>query len=364
MGAARSMERQEVRFAILTEFAEATPMTVEEELSAIGEHLELLHCPKCEADLAVSGAYLRCVGCEEVFAIEDGIPMLFWPNEWEASREDVTETVKAFYEETPFPNYDDFDGVASLAQKAREGIFARLLDQQVPPGARVLECGCGTGQLSNFLSIPNRTVFATDICVNSLRLGQGFARQHDLKRVHFVQQNLFRPVFKPESFHLVISNGVLHHTSDPLRAYKSIARLVKRGGYILFGLYHRYGRLITDTRRAIFHLSGDRLKGLDPNLRSVKRSDAKKRAWFVDQYKHPHESKHTIGEGMRWLRETGFDFVKSIPRGRPFQPISDEDRLFEPEAPGNALERLLVEFGMVLRGSREGGFFIVIGRRP
>jgi SAM-dependent methyltransferase len=337
---------------------------VEDELDAIEEHLGLLQCPKCEAELAISSTSLRCTGCEARFDIEDGIPMLFWPNEWAASREDVTETVKAFYEETPFPNYDDFDSVAGLAQKAREGIFARLLDQQVPPGARILECGCGTAQLSNFLSIPNRTVFATDICVNSLRLGQRFARDHDLKRVSFVQQNLFRPVFKPETFHLVISNGVLHHTSNPFEAYMSIARLVKPGGYILFGLYHRYGRLITDARRAIFRLSGDRFKGLDPNLRIAGRSDAKKRAWFADQYKHPHESKHTIGEGMRWLRETGFEFVKSVPRGRPFQPIGDEDRLFEPEAPGNALERLLVEFGMILRGSREGGFFIVIGRKP
>jgi hypothetical protein len=63
------------------------------------------------------------------------------------------------------------------------------------------------------------------------------------------------------------------------------------------------------------------------------------------------------------LTETGFSFVKSVPRTKLFQPISDADRLFEAESPGNALERFLVELGMAFRGSREGGFFTVIGRR-
>jgi ubiquinone/menaquinone biosynthesis C-methylase UbiE/uncharacterized protein YbaR (Trm112 family) len=326
--------------------------------------IELLRCPKCSGDLGLQGRRLECRGCREAFEFLDEIPMLFWPNEKGAVKGDVTEIVKAFYEETPFPNYDDFDSVASLARKARQGMFARLLDEQVPSGTRILECGCGTGQLSNFLSIANRNVFASDVCVNSLRLGQDFARKHQLGRVEFVQMNLFRPVFKPESFDLVISNGVLHHTSDPFLAFETISRLVKPGGYILVGLYHRYGRLITDFRRLLFRLSGDRFQSLDPNLRSVEKSGAKKRAWFADQYKHPHESKHTIGETLGWLRRTGLDFVRSIPTSKPFRPFSEAENLFEAEPPGNALERLLVELGMFFRGSREGGFFIVIARKP
>ena len=227
-------------------------------------HLELLRCPACAADLRLADEALTCTGCARSFPISDGIPRLFWPNEWDSQREDVTEIVKAFYEETPFPNYDDFDSVATLARKASEGIFARMLDEQLPSRARVIECGCGTGQLSCFLSIANRTVFGTDICENSLRLGRSFARQHGLSNVNFVQMNLFRTAFKPGSFHFVISNGVLHHTSDPKQGFLSIADLVMPGGYILIGLYHRYGRLITDFRRLLFNVSGDRFKSLDP----------------------------------------------------------------------------------------------------
>jgi SAM-dependent methyltransferase len=331
---------------------------------ALVGHLDLLCCPGCSGNIEQDAQGLVCAECGHQFASEDGVPKLFWPNEWDPSADDVTERMKAFYEETPFPDYDDFDSVGSLIQKARQGRFAKLLDDQVPAGTRIIECGCGTGQLSSFLSIANRTVFGADMCLNSLRLGNNFREQNNLKNVRYLQMNLFRPCFKPGIFDLVISNGVLHHTSDPFGAFESISRLVKPGGYVLIGLYHSYGRLITDFRRMAFNLTGDRLTGLDPNLRDGGFGKAKKRAWFMDQYKNPHESKHTIGETLGWLKKIDFDFVSSVPRSRPFQPFSDDDRLFKREQPGNWLARLMVETGMIFRGSREGGFFVVTAQRP
>ena len=323
-------------------------------------------CPGCGADLELAAEALSCIGCGQRFEVEGNVPLLFLPNEWSDSREDITESMKAFYEKTPFPNYDPFDSVASLVEKAREGRFAKLLDEQIPPGSRVIECGCGTGQLSNFLSIANREIFAVDMCVNSLTLGQQFKVRNRLTRVHFFQMNLFRPIFKPGTFDLVISNGVLHHTSDPFLAFRTISKLVKPGGHILIGLYHRYGRIITDLRRLIFGLSNDRFIFLDPNLRAgeFEAGSGKWKAWFMDQYKNPHESKHTIGQVLGWLEEIGFEFVRSIPRSQPFRPLEDSDQLFEYEAPGSRLERWLAELGMIRGGSREGGFFVVIGKRP
>ncbi len=47
-------------------------------------------------------------------------------------------------------------------EKARDGLFARLLNEQIPYDARVVEVGCGTGQLTNFLSIAHRSVLGVD----------------------------------------------------------------------------------------------------------------------------------------------------------------------------------------------------------
>lgn len=321
-------------------------------------------CPKCSGDLTFSNKDFVCLNCRQPYQVCDGIPSFFWPNEWDSSKEDVTDRIKSFYEKTPFPNYDEFDNVRSLKEKARKSIFSKLLDDQVPFNAHILEVGCGTGQMSNFLSIANRTVIGTDMCFNSLKLAHNFKKTNDLKKTHFYQMNLFRPCFKPKSFDLVISNGVLHHTSDPFLAFKSIANLVKPNGYILIGLYHEYGRLVTDLRRVIFNITKDKLKFLDPRTINKFSSFAKRDSWFMDQYKNPHESKHTIGEILRWLDNTGFTFINSVPKTVPCKSIDESERLFKPGKLGNKFERLLVNMGMVLAGHKEGGFFIVIAKRP
>jgi len=295
---------------------------------------------------------------------ENGIPLLFWPNEWEIAKKDVTERVKSFYEENPFPNYEGLDSSLSLRQKAEEGIFARLLDEQIPHGALILEVGCGTGQLSNFLGLRwGRAVFGTDICLNSLKLAHEFKQKNGIENTAFVQMNLFRPAFRTESFDVVICNGVLHHTSDPFTGFKSITKLLKKGGFIIIGLYNRYGRIITDVKRIIFNLTGKPLKFLDKRLRDQSLSEIRKKIWYMDQYKNPHESKHTFDEILGWFEKEGFEFKNSIPKTKPFTPFSPQESLFETNPVGTRIEHFLAQLGMIFSGGKEGGFFIMIGKK-
>ena len=323
---------------------------------------DLWCCPKCAGELDRSQIEFRCRSCQQVFPVVDNLPQLFWKTEWDKSAPDITDAMKAFYEQYPFPNYDNFDSAGSLQEKARKRVFAKLLDDQIPFGTRIIECGCGTGQLTNFLSISNRTVIGVDMCMNSLRLAQTFKEKNELRRAHFNQMNLFNPCFKPGSFELVISNGVLHHTSDPFLAFRTISTLVKPGGYILIGLYHKYGRLSTDLRRVVFRMTGGRFKNMDRRM-TENISDARKLSWYMDQYRNPHESKHTIEEVLGWLQKTGFTFVKSIPKPALFSSFSQSEKLFAPDELGSGLSRWLAEVGMALSGGRDGGLFVVIARK-
>jgi SAM-dependent methyltransferase len=326
-------------------------------------HLEIFACPSCRGDLEIAGDIIKCIKCRNSFNVEDDIPLLFWPHEEKDLKKNITETVKAFYEKTPFPDYEEFDSIGSLVQKAQMAFFPRMLNEQVPFNIRVLEVGCGTGQLSNFLGSAHRNVFAADICLNSLKLGQKFKQKNDLDRVGFYQMNMFMPIFKEESFPLVICNGVLHHTSDSFAGFKSISKLVKKGGYILIGLYNKYGRLITDVRRVIFNITGDRFKFLDPRLRGQDRGEAKKTAWFADQYKHPREAKHTMGELLNWFDETGFEFVYGVPNPKAFSTMTSNDLIFKKHSHGNWLDHFLTQTNLFLKGSKEGGFYTMIGRK-
>ena len=332
-------------------------------LSHMHNHLDIFVCPSCNGDLKIVGNGIKCIECHYDYQVEEDIPLLFWPNEWDRKKTDVSNKVKSFYEETPFPNYEEFETVGGLINKAQKGIFARLLNEQLPFNIKILEVGCGTGQLSNFLGVAHRTVFGTDMCLNSLKLGQIFRRQNNLEMVGFYQMNLFKPIFREESFSLVVCNGVLHHTTDPRLGFQSISKLLKKRGYIIVGLYNRYGRIITDIRRILFKATGNRFKFLDPRLRSKDVGDLKKIAWFKDQYKNPHESKHTVGEVLTWFNQNSIDFVNSIPKLKAFESFVKNEKLFKPNPIGNCLDHFITQTRLLFSGSKEGGFFIMIGRK-
>jgi carbamoyltransferase len=313
--------------------------------------------------LLVSRCCARNPSTGTVYPVVSGIPRLFVPtNDSGMSAADVTETVKAFYEETPFPNYDDVDNARALLEKARAGTFARLLSEQIPYGTRVLEVGCGTGQLTNFLAIANRTVLGVDVCLNSLGLAQAFKEAQGIERATFAQMNLFRPALKRGFFDVVISNGVLHHTSDCRLAFRTVGELVRPGGYLVVGLYSAYSRRLHYARRAVVRLTGITSPWLDPHFGRVS-AHGKREAWFQDQYNHPHETCHTIGEVLHWLEDDGYDFVNSIPKPVPGPVVTDNERLFERRSPGTPSSRAMSQVLNIGSGYREGGFFIVIGQR-
>jgi 2-polyprenyl-3-methyl-5-hydroxy-6-metoxy-1,4-benzoquinol methylase len=320
--------------------------------------------PNAQGELRIEGEQVVCAKSGQSFPITDGIPQLFWPHEASDPSKNLTEVVKEFYEEMPFPNYDDYDSVRSLIEQSRRGQYARVLDESIRYNTDILEVGCGTGQLTNFLGVSCRRVIGTDMCLNSLRLAERFRREHGLHRVRFVQMNLFKPCFKPEMFDVVLCNGVLHHTADPWVGFQSIQQLVRPGGYIVVRLYNTYGRLMTDLRRNIFRLTGGRAQWLDANLRSRFASPEKRRAWFKDQYRHPHESKHTIGEVLDWFDHCGLQFVRGVPSVAPERKGLDCGNLFEPSGRGTTLDHFLVQAREIITGNREGGCFIMIGKKP
>lgn len=324
---------------------------------------ENIVCPVDNGELRLAdGAIISSSGRR--YSVEDGIPRLFVDEDVssEVSAKVVTHGVQEFYTDAPFPNYNHFDNVGVFVKRAREGVYARLLSEQIPMNSRVLEVGCGTGQLSNFLAATTMArIYASDMTPASLALGRKFATDNGLSGIKFLQMNLFRPCIRPGSMDIVISNGVLHHTYDTLKAYRSIANLVKPGGYIVVGLYNKIGRLRTDLRRQLLKLFGERVLILDPHLRK-NHAPEKRRAWINDQYLHPCERKHSMSELLQWFDDSGFDFISSIPK--ILGDFSPDERLFERQNPGTPADRTMAEIGMLFSHyGGEGGLYIMIGKR-
>jgi SAM-dependent methyltransferase len=274
---------------------------------------------------------------------------------------EATRTVRDFYERYPFPGYEGTETLRDLVGKGRRCAFTRLLDDQVPYRTRVLEAGCGTGQLSNFLGVAYRQVIGADLSLASLWEAERFRRRGGLSNVGFCQMDLFRPAFRQGVFSLVICSGVLHHTHDPYGGFRSLARLVAPGGHVIVGLYNRLGRLGTDVRRMVLKLSRGKAAFVDPRLHQ--REGERAKLWFADQYHNPYESRHGMGEVLRWFDRTGFDFIGSVPRMRPFGRLGPDDRLFAPTRRGGVADRLGCQMRLLVSGAGEGGLFLMIGRR-
>lgn len=324
---------------------------------------DLLVCPKTGAPMRLEGdAYVSEGDSSVRFPVEEGFTRAFVPHE--GADADITQDMKAFYEQHPFPNYDDIDSVGSLIEKSMARSFPALLNRSIPPHCSMLEVGCGTGQLGNFLSVFQRRVTSVDLCLNSLRLATGFKQRNGLDRVNFAHMNLFRIPFKTESFDYLICTGVLHSTDDPEGGFRGFVPLIKPGGYVIIGLYNRYCRMKTVIRQWLYPVMGDSIAILDPYLRKYKVSEDKKKSWIMDQYINPRESLHTIDEVLGWFDRAGIEFIRALPSANfGTQPDYDYRKsLFEPEPRGTALDRLLSQ-GREMIFDIDGGLFLMIGRK-
>jgi len=313
--------------------------------------IELLACPACQNALS---AELRCLSCGTQFDAPDGIPNLRVPGD---SR---TETVRRFYEAAPFPGYGPRETLAGLRLRAERSAFARALDRAIPGDARVVEVGCGTGQMCLYLAQADRVIVGADLTRASLMLGAAAAARFGLDRVRFVETDLRHAGLRPRAFDVVYSAGVVHHTADPRASFACLARLARPGGVIVVGVYNTLARVPTKLRRSVARLTRFAVVPFDPVLRDRAAEPARRAAWLRDQYQHPEEHCHTIAEVQRWFAENGVEYLRSYPSA----VFGDEpEALFDQAADDWWLERALSQLGWMRTLGHEGGLFFAIGRQ-
>ena len=312
---------------------------------------DLIACPACGGRLTG----LRCEACAAPYAEEDGILRL------RAPADARTETVREFYEAAPFPGYPPRDSLAWLRARAERSQFAQLLDQAIAGDARIVEVGCGTGQMSLYLARADRVVVGADLTLGSLRLAEAARRRFGLPRVRFVESDLNRPGLTEGAFDVVYCSGVLHHTPDPQAAFARVARLARPGGMIVLGLYNSVARLPLRLRRVAARLSGYRWIPFDPILRDRANEPARREAWLRDQYRHPEEHRHTVGEVLRWFRASEVEFVRAYPSAQVHDEAPND--LFAAEPDAWPPERWLAQIGWMASLGGEGGLFVMVGRR-
>jgi SAM-dependent methyltransferase len=131
-------------------------------------------------------------------------------------------------------------------------------------GARLLEIGCGMGtDLLQFVR-GGAEVTGVDLTARSIEISRQHFAVYGARGDFAITDGESLP-FADESFDIVYSNGVLHHTPDTAGAVREVQRVLRPGGQARVMLYHRgsvhyWGQIIL--RHGL--LGGELLRGDSP----------------------------------------------------------------------------------------------------
>lgn len=106
----------------------------------------------------------------------------------------------------------------------------------------VLDAGCGAGAQTQFMARYGARVIGLDL---SDAVESAYKNNYKNPNVLIIQGDIANPPFKNETFDFVYSEGVLHHTVNPMRSFRVLAKLVKKGGQVACGFYTKREKGIT-----------------------------------------------------------------------------------------------------------------------
>ncbi len=216
-------------------------------------------------------------------------------------------------------------------------------------GKLVLDVGCGMGRFAEVATRWGAHVVGIDLSLAPEAAVENLADRD----ATFLQADIFQLPFAPESFDVIYSIGVLHHTPNCEQAFKALPRLLKPGGRIAIWLYSKYHNWykMSDMYRKVTRRMSPRLLhklcygvvplyGVHQVLRKIPllgrpasgllayaipfafHEDPKWRVLDTfDWYSPWYQSKHTYEEVFRWFEDCGLEDLRVI-----LQPISVSGR--------------------------------------
>ncbi len=100
----------------------------------------------------------------------------------------------------------------------------------VKPAMKVIDLGCGTGELTGKLAdkLPGAQVIGIDSSAEMLEQAKAFGNQ----RLHFLQRTIEEQVVTEEKWDLVFSNAAIQWTDDHEQLIPKIIKTLKPGGQL------------------------------------------------------------------------------------------------------------------------------------
>lgn len=139
-------------------------------------------------------------------------------------------------------------GLYDLAESINGSVYREMCaitTRLVPPGAKVLDCAAGTGELSLAAAKKAETVLCTDLSENMLKTARRKAEQRHANNIAFEARNIFDLKDPDETYDIVIAGNVLHLLKNPQGAVRELYRVLKPGGKLLLPTFTTKGHCET-----------------------------------------------------------------------------------------------------------------------
>lgn len=234
-------------------------------------------CSACYRE-EISEGIVVCWSCNQCYPIVNGIPR-FIPDWYE----DFPEFLDKYKEELPkskssekmLTGLEAFRKSQGATKKSfgfqwlRYAVTDKTEDIQdyfskmgVSPdflkGKLILDAGCGMGRFLAVASRNDNEVVGIDL---SMAVDRAYKVTKSQPFVHVVQGDILKPPFLTDVFSFAYSIGVLHHTPSTKEAFKSVSKLVSKGGRISIWVYQlwvspelqeKYKRAFSKVQELIF----------------------------------------------------------------------------------------------------------------
>jgi ubiquinone/menaquinone biosynthesis C-methylase UbiE len=121
------------------------------------------------------------------------------------------------------------------------------------PGSTVLECGCGTGRLTELLAKRAAKVYGFDISPDCVNATKRRAELYGINNLELCACSMEEMPYEPESFDIVTGFFILHHLADLEVGIQRVAYVLKPGGVAVFAETSARNRILMFCRD---HLAG------------------------------------------------------------------------------------------------------------
>ena len=211
-----------------------------------------------------------------------------------------------------FAGYSHLERFGSGWTKAVEhhGFLGLLPDVE---GKRVLDLGCGMGQLALHLAEAGAAeVVGVDISERMLGLARS-ERSHP--RVTYLRQAIEDAAFPPDRFDLVVSSLALHYVEDYPTLVRRVATWLAPGGVLVYSTEHPIYTAGDPTEGWALDGDGNRLHWA---LDNYAEEGLREQRWFVDGVRKYHRTIATLVNG---LVDAGLSVERVL------EPIPDDEVL-------------------------------------